>query len=194
MFVGHYAGWDAEGGWWTGVDPNLNVRVSPTVQLSASTSYNHTQDPAQWVSNKDVTGDGVNDAIYAPLSSDVVNLTLRGSVAVNRDLTFEGFLQPFVAVGDYDAPIRLTRAKSFEFAPVAADAISDPDFATHSLRGTFVLRWEYLRGSAVYFVWNVQGSDGARPGLFNLGRDFQDVFGAPLDNRFMIKANYWLSL
>jgi hypothetical protein len=194
MFLFNYAGRDAEGGWWMGAGPNLNLRVSPAVQLSASGSLDITEDVAQWVSNQDVTGDGVNDAIYAPLRSNVVNVTLRGSVAVNRDLTFEGFLQPFVAVGDYDAPMRLARDKSFDFEPVAAGTISDPDFSTHSLRGTFVLRWEYLRGSALFFAWNVQGSDASRPGVFSPMRDFGDTFGAPLDHRFMVKANYWLSL
>jgi hypothetical protein len=144
----------------------------------------------QWVTNQDVTGDGDADYIYSTLQSDIVNITLRGSAAVNRELTFEAFLQPFVAVGDYSGFKRLAAANTYDFTPIDGSRIDDPDFNSKSLRGTFVLRWEYVRGSALFLAWNLTGGDEARPGIFSPMRDLRGVFGAPLDNRLMLKANY----
>jgi hypothetical protein len=193
-FLGVNGGRDAEGRRWRGTNFDLSLRPSPRFQLSLGAGFNTTLDPAQWISNGDVTGDGATDHVFGEIDSRVLNVTLRASGAVHRDLTFEAFLQPFVAVGDYDDFKRLARPRSFDFEPVAASAVSNPDFNTKSLRGTFVVRWEYLRGSTIFLVWNLQGADASRPGMFDFGRDLGDVFGAPKDNRFIIKANYWLSL
>jgi hypothetical protein len=184
----------AAGSHGVGMDLGMDLRPSPRVQLSVSGSFNSSLNVAQWITNDDVTGDGVTDYVYGRLQSDVVNITLRGSAAVNRDLTFEAFLQPFVAVGDYTDFKRLAAAKTYDFEPVAASEVEDPDFNSKSLRGTFVLRWEYMRGSTIFLAWNVTGGDESRPGLFRPFRDIGDVFGAPLDNRIMLKANYWFTL
>jgi hypothetical protein len=194
IFLGVNGGSDVEGQRWRGSNFDLSLRPSPRFQLSLGASYNTSLDPAQWISNRDVTGDGETDYVFGEIDSRVLNVNLRASGAVHRNLTFEAFLQPFVAVGDYDDFKRLARPKSFDFEPVPATAVSNPDFNSKSLRGTFVVRWEYLRGSTIFLVWNLQGADASRPGVFDFGRDLGDVFGAPRDNRFIIKANYWLSL
>jgi hypothetical protein len=185
---------DALGGQGWGVDQGLDLRPSPRVQLSLSGGYSTGSSPMQWVTNQDVTGDGDADYIYSTLQSHIVNITLRGSAAVNRELTFEAFLQPFVAVGDYSGFKRLAAANTYDFTPIDGSRIDDPDFNSKSLRGTFVLRWEYVRGSALFLAWNLTGGDEARPGIFSPMRDLRGVFGAPLDNRLMLKANYWFSL
>ena len=62
-------------------------------------------------------------------------------------------MQPFVAVGDYDNIRRLARPRSFDFEPAVID--SDPDFDRTSVRGNLVLRWEYVRGSTLFLVWDM---------------------------------------
>ena len=59
-----------------------------------------------------------------------------------------------------------------------------------SLRGTVVLRWEYLPGSLLYFVWTQNRSDYAHPGELRLQRDLSDLLTAPGDNIFMLKVSY----
>ena len=194
LWTGLFGGRNTAGGRNWGVDQGLDLRPSPRVQLSISGGYNTSYNVAQWIANDDVTGDGVTDYLYGALDSDVVNITLRGSAAVNRDLTFEAFLQPFLAVGDYSDFKRLAAPRTYDFVPIAPNAVDDPDFNTKSLRGTFVLRWEYVRGSTIFLAWNVIGGDESSPGLFRPMRDLGNVFGAPLDNRVMLKANYWFSL
>ena len=70
----------------------------------------------------------------------------------------------------------------------------DPDFNRKSLRGNIVLRWEYVRGSTLFFVWNMSTLDLARPGVFTPRRDLGSVFGADGTHVFMLKMTYWFGL
>jgi hypothetical protein len=70
--------------------------------------------------------------------------------------------------------------------------LRDRDFNVRSLIGNAVLRWEYRPGSTVFLVWQRQQELDARTGDFDLARDLGDMWGAPADNRFILKISYWL--
>ena len=116
---------------------------------------------------------------------------MRSTFALHRDMTLQVFLQPFVASGDYTDIRRLARPLSFDFEPAALPY--DPDFNTKSMRSNVVLRWEYVRGSTLYAVWNMSRSDASRPGVFSPLRDLGDAFGGDGPNVFMVKISYWMS-
>ena len=120
------------------------------------------------------------------------NVTARATYAFHRDMTLEVFLQPFVAVGHYTDIRRLARPRSFEFEP--ATIPFNPNFNRKSLRRNIVLRWEYLPGSTLFFVWNMSTLDAARPGEFSPLQDLGSAFGADGTDVFMVKLNYWLGL
>ena len=61
------------------------------------------------------------------------------------------------------------------------------------MRSNVVLRWEYVRGSTLYAVWNLSSSDDSRPGTFSPLRDLRDAFGGDGPNLFMVKISYWMS-
>jgi hypothetical protein len=73
-------------------------------------------------------------------------------------------------------------------------AFRDRDFNVRSLVGNAVLRWEYLPGSTVFLVWQRRQAGTVQLGDFDLDRDLDALLGAPSDDRFMIKVNYWLGL
>jgi hypothetical protein len=87
--------------------------------------------------------------------------------------------------------------------PAAQFVMSDRDFSYRSLVGNAVLRWEWRPGSTLFLVWQQSrinsltgdGVTGTDPwvGRFDLGRDVSDMFGAPADNIFVVKVNYWLN-
>ncbi len=182
---------DAVGSNTVGATAGLFVQPSGRLQASATVRYETGQDTAQWIANRDVTGDGVVDHVYGTLDRDVFDVALRSTYSITRDMTFQLYLQPFVAVGDYTDIRRLARPASFEFAP--ATLATNPDFNRKSLRGTVVLRWEYLRGSTLFLVWNMATLDTARAGQFSLLRDFQSTFGGDGTHVLMVKASYWFS-
>ena len=182
------------GGTWS---PGFSYQPSDRLQTSFFVNYNYGVDHAQWVAgargagNVDVTGDGVTDYVYGTLTRDVVDVTLRATYAFSRDMTVQLYLQPFVAVGDYENTRRLLRAKSYDFESVAIPY--SPDFSTKSLRGNIVMRWEYKPGSTLFAVWDLSQSDFSRPGQFSAFRDLGSAFGADANHVFMIKASYWLN-
>jgi hypothetical protein len=179
------------GGWNARFGPGLNLKPSGRLQASISTNYIAGTDVAQWIRNEDVTGDAVDDHVYGRLHRRVIDLTVRSTYAIHRDLTVQMFLQPFVAVGDYSDIRRLARPRSFLFEPVTLP--DNPDFSNRSLRGNIVLRWEYVRGSTLFVAWNMATSDASRPGEFRALRDLGDAFRADGTHAVMIKLTYWLS-
>jgi len=54
-----------------------------------------------------------------------------------------------------------------------------------------VLRWEYLPGSTLFFVWTQSRSDVEDVGDFQFGSSMRRMFRAPAENIFMVKATYW---
>jgi hypothetical protein len=170
---------------------SVSFQPNDRVLASVSTNYSAGIDIAQWITNQDPDGDGVLDYVYGTLDRDVVDMTFRATYSFNRDLTVQMYLQPFVAVGDYDNIRRLARAYSFEFEPVAM--AYDPDFNTKSLRGNVVLRWEYVRGSTLFVVWDMSQVDYARPGQFSVFRDLGGTFGGSATNVLMVKTTYWFN-
>ena len=181
---------DEEAGWNALIGPELELQPSAQLQVSVGTNYRRAQNIAQWITNRDVDEDGETDYVYGRLRRSVIDVTGRATYAFHRDMTLEVFLQPFVAVGDYTDVRRLARPSSFEFEP--ATIPFDPDFNRKSLRSNVVLRWEYVRGSTLFFVWNMSTLDRARPGVFAPLRDLGSVFGADGTHVFMLKMTYWL--
>ena len=183
-----------EGGWTARVGPSLRLQPSARLQATIGANYTTGHDVAQWIVNRDLDGDAANDGslehVFGALRHNVVNLTLRATYALHRDLSFQVYLQPFVAVGDYSDIKRLAEPRSFTFAPTMLPF--DPDFNRKSLRGNLVLRWEYLRGSTLFVVWNMAKLDETRPGAFSPRRDLGDAFGGDGPQVFMVKLSYWL--
>ena len=170
------------------------VRLQPSQRLLGSISIDvvSARDSAQWIKNVDADGDGGEDNVYGTLRRHEIDITSRATYSFTRDLTLEGYLQPFVAVGHYGDVRKLARPKSFDFTPVALQ--DDPDFNRKSIRGTVVLRWEYVRGSTLFAVWNLSTSDEAlRKGIYSPWRDLGGAFGAPATNTFAIKLSYWFA-
>ncbi len=87
-----------------------------------------------------------------------------------------------------------TRHVDFDGDGTLDYSFEDQDFNVRSLIGNAVLRWEYRPGSRIFFVWQHQQSEEAALGDFSFGRDVGAMFGAPSDDRFIIKVDYWLGL
>ena len=74
-------------------------------------------------------------------------------------------------------------------------AAPNSDYNYSSLNSTLLMRWEYLPGSTLYFVWTR-----SRPEVddtvndLNLSRDFDRFFSAGASNIFLVKASYWLNI
>ena len=131
------------------------------------------------------------------------------------------FIQPLFASGDYTNFKELARPRSFDFnvfgkngslfadstfsdgnrfiyldpdgtGPAPMISMNHPNFSKVSLRGNAVLRWEYMPGSTLYFVWTQSRSDYEGTGNFEFHRSCNRLIDAKSDNIFMVKLTYWL--
>ena len=180
------------GGYSTQIEPSVRLQPSQRLVATVGVELTSSLDDAQWIKNTDADGDATEDNVYGALSRHEINITTRATYSFTRDITLEAYVQPFVAVGNYFDIRKLARPKSYEFTPVTL--ADDPDFNKKSIRGTIVLRWEYVRGSTLFAVWNLATSDeDARKGIYSPWRDLRGAFGAPGTNTFAIKLNYWFA-
>ena len=102
-------------------------------------------------------------------------------------LTFQCYMQPFYANMNYKAFFRLKQPKTMDldtYNYFESGEKENPNFRLFNTVGTFVVRWEYLPGSTMYLVYNLnQRSD----------YNFSDrVWNLEKENAVYFKINYWL--
>lgn len=188
--------------YWRGQDLSRGGDVNLLATLNLASNVNFTFGPdytwacnlGQWVTNVDDNGDGVYDHfVFGELESRILNLTTRANITFTPTLSFQLYVQPYLATGHYGRIYELKAPRSYEFAPY--DLGYSPDFNQKSLRGNAVLRWEYRPGSTLYLVWSQNRYEGiADPGDFSPQRDFRTLMRTQGENVFMMKVNYWLNL
>ena len=193
---------------------NFSLSIGPTIGFE--------RNDIQWVTK-------VEDALMAAtfgaryvfgrIEQKVLGSEIRLDWTFTPRLTLQAYLQPFIAVGHYDAFKELAAPGTFDYSVYGADGeastiaydaesdaytvdpdgaegeaaafeIANPDFNYKSLRGTVVLRWEYRPGSLLYLVWTQNRADYQNAGVLRLGRDLGDLFAAPGDNIFLLKVSY----
>jgi hypothetical protein len=63
-----------------------------------------------------------------------------------------------------------------------------------SFRSSFVLRWEWRRGSTLFFIWQADRSEFQQSDELVRPGDLWDAFTAPGDDLLAVKATYWFSV
>jgi hypothetical protein len=206
------------GGYNWSVAAALVWKPRPNFSLSMGPSYVWRYSQGEWVTKViDPLMTATFGTRY--ILADIIQKTLPIEVRVNwtfsPTLSLQAYLQPYIGTGDYRAFKELRAARTFDFnffgetgdstlafdgmtytadpdgsGPAPAFSFRNPDYSYKSLRGTFVLRWEFRPGSYVYFVWTQKRADTSHPGDFDFDRDFTDLFRAPGDNIFLFKFSY----
>mgnify|MGYP000364060098 CR=1 FL=1 len=194
----------------------VRFRYQPLNALSISleTEYETNPNKTQYVTQQDF--DGMNRYITSEIDFETLSATLRINYTINPNLTIQYYGQPFIAKGSYsnfnyvndptakslDERVRLYENDqiSFQDDVYSVDEDKDgttdysfdkPDFSFAQYRSNLVVRWEYIPGSEVFFVWSqgINGDEG----------DASDTFGGIADrlilkrkpeNTFLIKATY----
>jgi hypothetical protein len=204
---------------------NVEFKVLPTLTLSMGPEFSKDISETQWVAN---LGDPQaietygNRYVFAHLDQTVLSANIRADWILSPTLSFQVYLQPLIASGEYSDFKYLLRPKSYDFnrygengstivqntsengdiisyeldpdgaGSAESKVISNPDFNYISLRGNAVLRWEYMPGSTLYLVWTQSREETESVGGFRFGRSFNNLFGARPNNIFMLKISYWL--
>jgi len=193
----------------------VSIRPGPRLQLSVDPNYLRVTEPRQYGGTRsggpaETFG---NRYIFSFIERSTLLARIRASYALRPDLTLELYAEPFVASGRFHRYGELTEPRSrglraygtdgsnIEEQPDGSLAISDGedaftipyrDFHVRSFRSNAVLRWEWRPGSTVFLVWQQDRFSDLRTGELVRVGDLWDTLVAPGENRFIIKASYWL--
>jgi hypothetical protein len=199
----------------------LGLKPSEHIRLSLRPAYSWRHSVGQYISR---FPDPLKTETYGIryIMSDIIqetaSLELRADWTFTPRLSLQAYVQPFIGVGDYFKYKELRAARTFDFdvfgegdstiirdgttytadpdgpGPAPPFGFPDPDFNLKSLRGTIVLRWEYLPGSTMYLVWTQNRADTSHPGDFEFERDVSLLFRATGDNILLFKLVYRFTL
>jgi len=176
-----------------GFGVGLGIRPMSHIQFHLGISYGAGHNHAQWVKNtEDERGEHY---VFGELDRQTLDITTRLNLSFTPDLSFQIYLQPFMAVGDYSNFKELARPRSYEFT--SYDSLDlNPDFSHRSLRSNAVLRWEYSPGSVLFLVWSQSRSEFLEidSPLLKPYEDLKSSITDEGENVFLIKLNYWLGL
>ena len=177
---------------------SFTARPRSNLQLSLAPNFNRSHDFTQYVTAYDdssATATYGRRYVFAELEQRSFEIGTRADWTLTPHLSFQLYMQPFIASGDYHDYHALARARTRDYTPVAvAVAFGDPDFNFRSVRGNAVLRWEFRPGSALYVAWNENRAAVAPTGNFRIGRDLRAIPSAPSHDVFLVKVSYWLPL
>jgi hypothetical protein len=154
--------------------------------------------------------------VFAELNQSTVSAGIRLNWTFTPQLSLQLYVQPLISSGDYSKFKELLIPKSYNYlvygegnstfdvddyiadadgnGPAAPINIGNPDFNFKSLRGNAVLRWEYLPGSVLYFVWTQTRTDFEKIGELNFNNSVTRLGSARPDNIFMVKFTYWFNM
>jgi hypothetical protein len=211
-------GKDELGGWNYQASYGITIRAAPRWQAQITPQYNRAVDKRQYVTT--VAGGSAvtfgSRYVFAAIERSQLSAPqLRLNYAFTPDLTLEAYAEPFAAsgrfsdLGELSAPrsrvlrlygtdgTTLTRQPNQSFQVTDGSSvftIANLDFNRLSFRSNLVLRWEWARGSTLFFIWqqNRQAAlavgDPVRPG------SLWDATTAAGDNFLAVKLTYWLSV
>jgi len=199
--------------------PGLTLVPSPALNLSLTPTFSTNRNVLQYVGTQTM-GDE-NRFIFGSIDQTTVGLIIRLNYSLTPDLSIQFYGMPFVSAGKYTAFKRITdsRAKDYSsryrvFGPselayeaagrtfaidengdgTADYSFGNPDFNFREFRSNLVLRWEYIPGSTLYVVWSQGRTGSLGEGTFDIGRDFNDLFGTHPHNVFLVKFSYCFQL
>ncbi|MBT8400651.1 MAG: carbohydrate binding family 9 domain-containing protein [Rhodothermia bacterium] len=192
--------------------PASNVRVT----LNPRASWNN--EFSQYVGTFDdptATATFGKRYVFAELDQVTVSSSVRLNWTFTPTMSLQLFAQPLISSGNYFNYKELAAPRTYDFVnygesgttfdadnlvvdpdgpgPARPIELPDQDFNFRSLRGTAVLRWEYMPGSTLFLVWTQSRSDSEDIGRLDFGPSVRDLFGAKPDNIFAIKLTYWFS-
>lgn len=174
----------------------LTAQPSSSLTLSLSPAIGRLHDPNQYlatIADPKATATYGNRYVFADLEQHTFELGTRVDWTVTPKLSFQLYMQPFVASGDFHDDHALVRPRSSDYEPYLG-GVGDPDFNFRSERASAVARWEFRPGSALYVVWNENRADTLGVGDFRIRRDLRGVANAPSHDVFLVKVSYWLPM
>jgi hypothetical protein len=199
---------------------SISVTWHPIANISLSIGPEYTRyiENAQWVDAFDdptATATFGKRYVFGKMDQTTISANIRLDWTFTPRLSLQLFVQPLISAGDflefkelarpgsYDFPVYGTRGSTISvdngtytvdpdgIGAAAAFSFDNPQYNYTSIRGNAVLRWEYMPGSVLFFVWTQSRSNDQQLGEFEFGSSAEKLWRMVPDNIFMIKMTYY---
>ncbi len=216
---------DELGGWGWNVAAGVELQPTGSFELSIDPRWRRFIDTRQYVRTIDGGRPATFGERYVFATTDrkTISIQTRLNYAITPDLSVEWYGEPFVQTGSFFDYGELLAARSrdlliygtggTEIEEIPPEEPGDPativvrdgddvfsfddgDFVALSFRTNFVVRWEYLPGSTLFFIWQLSRGENEsvqNPDPVNFGNLF-DAMSAPGQSLFALKVTYWLAI
>ena len=199
-------------------EASLELRLLPNISFVFSPQFAKEFSYSQYVDTyTDLTATNTYGSryVFGELDQKTLSSSIRLNWTFTPQLSLQVYIQPLISAGDYNNFKELKTPGTYDFliygeegstfdsetntadpdgeGPAQPIEIDNSDFNVKSLRGNAVLRWEYLPGSVIYFVWTQTRSEAEEIGDFKFEDSMTKMVAAEPDNIFMIKVTYWLN-
>lgn len=164
--------------------PVLQLRLG-RIELELSAGYKHIVGALAYV---DVLNEDELDEeyVYGRRDLDQIDLGLKSTLVIARDLTFQINGQILCAHADYNHYRSLFADQSS--APTTYND-ADADFAITDFQLQLLLRWEYVPGSTLYLVYTRLAAGVAQEGPQDFGNTMRTI-DEENEQTFMIKLSH----
>jgi hypothetical protein len=196
----------------------MNYQPFDAFSMSLNTELVKSIDKTQYVATTDFGAE--KRYILGKINNQNLSTTLRLNYSLNPNFSVQFYGQPFISRGRYSDFNFVENATASSFNDRVSlynqDQISfeidgngneaffvdedlnntvdysfkKPDFSFVQLQTNLVVRWEYIPGSELFFVW-ARGSNGSQDMNDSLTDSVRNqVFDVPANDTFLIKATY----
>lgn len=210
---------DGLDGWLYLFSADFSTRVGNRGQVSISPVYVREEQPRQYVATISQAGGGEGTYgrryVFSRIAASELSLQLRVNYYFTPDLSLALYAEPFTASGRFFGHAELARARDNELREYGTDGtmisalddeyytvtdgeeefiIPNLDYGYQSFRSNLVLRWEFLRGSTLYFVWQRNLEDDQHRGRNVRPKSLFDTFGVSGQDFVALKISYWVPI
>jgi len=199
----------------------LDITAKPhkTVQLTLSPAYTQSFDEQQYVAEADF--DATMRYILATINQKVISLSLRLNWNITPDISVQYWGQPFFATGKYSNykyvtnntnSVYTNRFQQYNSNQVHVNSDDElveidetengvmdysfdlPDFNSKVFLSNLVLRYEYLPGSVLFFVWSQNRNDFTTIPTHPFNKNVDELIDVTPHNTFLIKLSYRIGI
>ncbi len=210
---------DETGSWNFVIDGSFALRARGNLEFSFIPSFTRQISTRQFIGTFARQDDRTFGKRYVFGTIDHATLVSRFRVnyAFTPDLTLEVYMEPFASSGKYLAFGELGEVRGRDLRIYGTDGttitrseddatyivrdgdadpftLPNPDFTVLSFRSNVVLRWEWLRGSTLFLVWQQNRSSYDSDGSIVGPREMLNSLDRPGDNFLALKISYWLPM
>jgi hypothetical protein len=212
--VGAIYGRDDLNGYFYRMNGGVSFRPSGRWEISADPSLTWERNTRQYITQRSGGPSETFDTryVFGSIRRTTLSTQFRLNYAVNPDLTFEVYAEPFAASGQYAQIGELSRPgtsdlryygiggstirQQLDGSYVVTDGSDQftltPNFNVMSFRSNMVLRWEWRPGSTLFLVWQQNRFGLEDPTERARMGDLWNTLSVEGDNYFAVKVSYWI--